>query len=120
MQFAKVYLGSWSILRISKYLFTEGFCQTKWIVWRYTYMMTGLMRCIRETDFTFYCTIPTFDDPEKAFETILRKEENAGNQHFLLFPQCFLPFQKSVFIFFNLYLFCRRLMHHSQHFAKRY
>ena len=28
-----------------------------------------------------------------AFENIVGKGENAGNQHFLLFPQCFLPFQ---------------------------
>ena len=30
---------------------------------------------------------------EKAFENILGKGENAGNQHFLLFLQCFLPYQ---------------------------
>ena len=27
---------------------------------------------------------------EKSFENIFGKGENAGNQHFLLFPQCFL------------------------------
>ena len=32
---------------------------------------------------------------EKPFENIFRK----GNQHFLLFPQCFLPFRKQVLIF---------------------
>ena len=26
---------------------------------------------------------------KKTFENILEKEENAGNQYFLLFPQCF-------------------------------
>ena len=32
----------------------------------------------------------TFNDPyKKPFESILGKEENAGNQHFLLFPKCF-------------------------------
>ena len=30
-----------------------------------------------------------------AFENILGKGENAGNQHFLLFPKCFLPFPKT-------------------------
>ena len=30
----------------------------------------------------------------EAFENILRKKENAGNQHCLLFPRHFLPFQK--------------------------
>ena len=28
----------------------------------------------------------------RPFENIMGKEENAGNQHFLLFPQCCLPF----------------------------
>ena len=42
-------------------------------------------------------TVPTFNDPEKkAFENIEGKEENAGNQHFLLYPQCFLPFPKRI------------------------
>ena len=31
-----------------------------------------------------------FNDPWKEpFEDIVRKGENAGNQHFLHFPQCF-------------------------------
>ena len=30
---------------------------------------------------------------EKVFENIVRKGENAGNQHFLLFQQCFQPYQ---------------------------
>ena len=37
-------------------------------------------------------TVQTFDNSDefkKAFENILGKEENAGNQHFLLFPKCF-------------------------------
>ena len=40
-----------------------------------------------------YHTIPTFNTSvKKPFENIVGKGENAGNQHFLLFPQCFLPF----------------------------
>ena len=31
---------------------------------------------------------------KKTFENIVGKEENAGNQHFLLFPQCFLTYQR--------------------------
>ena len=44
---------------------------------------------------------------KKAFENIVGKGENASNQHFLLFPQCFLPFlcQSSVF---ESHLFCRQ------------
>ena len=39
---------------------------------------------------TLYHTIPTFNDPEKeGLENIVGKRENAGYQHFLLFPECF-------------------------------
>ena len=46
---------------------------------------------------TLFNTIPTFSNPElikKTFENIVRKGENAGNQHFLLFPRCFQPNQR--------------------------
>ena len=43
----------------------------------------------------------------KNSESIVRKGENAGNQHFLLFPQCFLPYQKSSY---DPQLFCRLQM----------
>ena len=36
---------------------------------------------------------------KKPFYKIVEKGENAGNQHFLLFPQCFLPSQKQIPIF---------------------
>ena len=40
-------------------------------------------------------TIPTFNVPEKKpFENIAGKGDNAGKQHFLLFPQCFLLIKK--------------------------
>ena len=43
---------------------------------------------------------------EKTFKNIVGKGENAGNQHFLLFPQCFLTHhrQKSSI---ERYLICR-------------
>ena len=42
---------------------------------------------------TLYYKIPTFNDPGKeAFLNIEGKGENAGYQHFLLFPR-FLPFE---------------------------
>ena len=37
----------------------------------------------------------------KTSENIAGKGENAGNQHFLLFPQCFLPFPKQISIFWS-------------------
>ena len=46
---------------------------------------------------------------KKAFENILGKGENAGNQHFLLFPKCFLPFPKQMLIF-ESHLLCHLQM----------
>ena len=31
---------------------------------------------------------------KKSFKNIVGKGENAGNQHFLLFPQCYHPYQR--------------------------
>ena len=36
---------------------------------------------------------------KKPFENIVGKGENTGYQHFLLFPQCFLPFRTQISIF---------------------
>ena len=46
---------------------------------------------------------------KKALENIVGKGENVDNQHFLLFPHCFLPFpsQSSVF---HLHLICHLQM----------
>ena len=41
---------------------------------------------------TLYHTIPTFNTLISLLKILLGKGENAGNQHFLLFSQCFLPF----------------------------
>ena len=43
---------------------------------------------------------------KNPFENIAGKGENAGHQHFLLFPQCFLPFPIQITIF-QSHLFCR-------------
>ena len=42
-------------------------------------------------DSNLHHTNLTFTNP---FENIVGKRENTGNQHFLLFPQCFLPYQR--------------------------
>ena len=42
-----------------------------------------------------------------AFENIVGKGENAGDQHFLLFPKYFLPYQKQ-FHYFSLIEFDRQ------------
>ena len=45
---------------------------------------------------------------KKAFENIVGKEENGGNQHFLLFPQRFLSVPKQMSILqLHLFFFCR-------------
>ena len=50
---------------------------------------------------TYYHTIPTFNNLEKeALWKDYGKGENAGNQHFIVFPLCFLPFAKEIFFFF--------------------
>ena len=40
------------------------------------------------------------------------KGESAGDQNFLLFPQCFLPTRKRISVF-KLHLFCRLQMLYS-------
>ena len=40
---------------------------------------------------------------QTAFENIVGKEENARNEQFLLFPQCFLLNQKIISPFVNIY-----------------
>ena len=53
---------------------------------------------------THYHTILTFDYLEKeASENIVRKVENASNQHFLLFSPCFLPFPRQIHFFSHIY-----------------
>ena len=48
---------------------------------------------------------------KKALENIVGKGENAGNQHFLLFPQWFLLFPAQISIFES------ELLHHRQMFT---
>ena len=70
-------------------------------------VMKNLQMCFQ---LTHYQTIPTFNNPEKdSFENIIGKGENAGNQHFLLFPHCFLAFPRQISDFESL-LFCRLQM----------
>ena len=41
---------------------------------------------------TLYHTIPTLNNPEEeGLENTVGKGENARDEQFLLFPQCFLP-----------------------------
>ena len=58
---------------------------------------------------TLYHTILTtlFKNP---FENIVGKGENAGNQHFLLFPQCFLPFPNEISIFLSHFFCCLQML----------
>ena len=56
---------------------------------------------------TLYSTIQTLK--QRASENIVGKGENAGNQHFLLFPNCFLPYQRQKSLF-KQDLICRLQM----------
>ena len=46
---------------------------------------------------------------KKSFENIVRKGEYVDNQHFLLFPKCFLPIQKEHLLVSDIYfVICKR------------
>ena len=47
---------------------------------------------------------------EKTFENMVGKRESACNQHFFLYPQCFLPWQGQI-LSFGPTLICRLQMH---------
>ena len=59
---------------------------------------------------TPYHTILLTTLRKEAFENILGKGENAGNQHFLLFPKCFLHIPEQISIFELIPLFYRLQM----------
>ena len=53
---------------------------------------------------------PIFQPPQKKrlFGNIVGKIEDAGNQHFILFPQCFQPIPKRIADFsLHLFVFCK-------------
>ena len=50
------------------------------------------------------CKTQTFQKP--AFVNIVRKGENADNQHFFLFPYCFETTLKTNFMVWVRYCFC--------------
>ena len=58
-----------------------------------TYLGRGKYRGVREHALTTKSRLLR-TLKRKPSENIVGKGENAGNQHFLLFPQCFLPFPK--------------------------
>ena len=50
---------------------------------------------ISSTSLTLRHTMAPFYSPdEKAYKNIVGKGENAGNQHFFLFPQGFQPYER--------------------------
>ena len=58
----------------------------------------------KEENLTLYHTIPTFNKLRKEdFSKHCGKRRNAGNQHFLVFPQCFLPVPKKIQFFSHIY-----------------
>ena len=65
----------------------------------YSFMPDPLILC--ECLFLYH-TIPSFNDPTtETFENILENGENAGNHHFLLFLQDFIPCQVQRSSFFS-------------------
>ena len=51
---------------------------------------------------------------ERKFASNVEKGENAGNQYFLLFPQCFLSFQNQIKICILIHLVICRSFHFGQ------
>ena len=51
------------------------------------------------------------DSGKEALECIVGKGENAGKQHFLLFPQHFLPDQINIALFVVVKCFCLYNIH---------
>ena len=47
---------------------------------------------------------------KRPFENIVEKGENANNQHFLLFSQCFLPFPRQISIFQSPLFCCLKML----------
>ena len=102
-------------------------------------MFTNHLICIQHLKIyvlTLYHTITTFNDPggfvqfellmainSVNFENIVgpfennEEEKNAGNHHFLHFPQFFQPFPQQIFIFQNNIYFCLK---NSQFEKKKY
>ena len=63
-------------------------------------MMAYLVPSITELHYLFTTQSEHLTTLKKEpFENIVVKEENAGNQHFLLFPQCFLFYPEQTFTF---------------------
>ena len=57
--------------------------------------------------FILYHTVPNFNDPkEDGLENTVGKGEDAGNQHFLLFPRCFPLYHREISLFLQ-HLICR-------------
>ena len=50
---------------------------------------------LKDISINFLPHYPDFNDPKEGFgKHFGKKRDNAGNQHFLIFPQCFPPRQK--------------------------
>ena len=60
----------------------------------FTFMFSPVSLEIPHLLFTKQSLVLTFKT--KPFENIVGKGENAGNQHFLLFSQCFLSYQRRI------------------------
>ena len=67
---------------------------------------------------TLYHTIPTPNNPgNKAFENIVGNGENAGNQHFLLFPHCFSSIPEMYLYFLEIFILLPANLANSKIFA---
>ena len=74
----------------------------KWLIDCYNGVLKPLSTlfleyCTGHATWSFFDSVPHNPDLmtlKTFFENIVGKGENAGDQHFLFFPQCFLPSQR--------------------------
>ena len=89
MDFHNVQYPIGQILPFDSYL-------SKWLLW--IWKSLKICTLVKSYPFIKQARLPT-TLRKKPFENIVGKGENAGNQHFLLFPQSFLSFPNQISIF---------------------
>ena len=66
---------------------------------------SGAQEWVNKAVLTLFNTILTYNNPEKPFENTVGKED-AGDQHFLFFPQCCLKLPTNPITFCCNYVVC--------------
>ena len=65
---------------------------------------------VTDNKLSLYHTCPILNDPEN----FVGKEKKAGNQHFLLLPQCFSTFKSKFYHFTDIFFVVCKCFHSEQ------